>query len=210
MRIAAVALTLAVLVGAPGCTSDSSSTEPLVALLLKDQDVTSVHPGLSPKAPTPRAATTGSLPARTSPARRRERSPGSSASGPGTSRQPGMATRGRSSRRLSSSRPHPTLRPRRKHCSRGCRLARPGSRWRACEAASPRPRTECHRESESQGWTRCWSLWRCPLSARATSRRSVGSRTCSRSGLANRAGRSCTPSCRTVPVNDLGSRSAQR
>lgn len=51
MRIAAVALTLAVLVGAPGCTSDSSSTETLVALLLKDQDVTGVHPGLSPKAP---------------------------------------------------------------------------------------------------------------------------------------------------------------
>ncbi len=49
MRIAAVAMSLAVLVGLAGCTSDSSSTEPLVALLLHDQDVTGVHPGLNPK-----------------------------------------------------------------------------------------------------------------------------------------------------------------
>lgn len=49
MRIAAVAVCLAVLAGATSCTSDSSSTEPLVALLLKDQDLTRVDPGLSPK-----------------------------------------------------------------------------------------------------------------------------------------------------------------
>ncbi len=49
MRIAALALSLAVLVGATGCTNNKSSAESLVPLLLKDEEVIGVLPELAPK-----------------------------------------------------------------------------------------------------------------------------------------------------------------